>query len=370
MVKSFKMFLESQGSAQAMAKAAFKAFTIGGNVFYRGIKMPSRFTESGELSVSIPPWASESFVATTNHEAFDILAMKMVTQKERKPKDTPTAFHDLVDVAMHSEFGEKFRSSAIFCTTKLTQANDYGHVGIFSPSGEYSTLHSPIIADLWTDVIANVLDRYSIRNSIERYFQTTSKFSKPEELFIEALKADTVEQFFKNLHLSKWLDQKSLTTSRAISAWILKSVVEKADLDEEVRELILNPKSWDNRTFYEFLSAYYYIKLKVYSESVIQEAIADNVVDKIYSHLETADFIGTSDEPSPIASAILQSIVGSYLKNNHKDSTAVGVELMVVCDSYWLFVPIEKTKNDLLSPLRYTDISQYEDEIIAAVLSL
>lgn len=74
------------------------------------------------------------------------------TRRDRRPKDSPIEFHNVVDEWFHSRFGVRYRSQGVFLTSGRITAQAYAatpaHVMRIIPLSEYRYCWSPKAVDL------------------------------------------------------------------------------------------------------------------------------------------------------------------------------------------------------------------------------
>lgn len=74
------------------------------------------------------------------------------TRKDRNPKDTSLEVHNAADAWFERKFGVKYRSQAVFLTSRLPIARKYGatpeHAFRILPLGQYSFCWSPATEDM------------------------------------------------------------------------------------------------------------------------------------------------------------------------------------------------------------------------------
>ncbi|MFW6046289.1 MAG: hypothetical protein ACOCP4_00600 [Candidatus Woesearchaeota archaeon] len=58
-------------------------------------------------------------------------------RKNRKPKDTPTEYHEYADKIFYEEFGIKARSQTLFCNGTPIGVKSYGNPYLIFPIGKY-----------------------------------------------------------------------------------------------------------------------------------------------------------------------------------------------------------------------------------------
>ena len=75
---------------------------------------------------------------------------KVVRLDGRQPKDTAEGLHNKLNAFYTAEFGAAFRN-AIFCTGDYAKAQDYGNAYNIFPIGDFRSLWSPDINDLWVE---------------------------------------------------------------------------------------------------------------------------------------------------------------------------------------------------------------------------
>lgn len=104
---------------------------------------------------------------------------KLITLKNRKPKDTNTQVSDMLDDSFKSELGYRLRSSGNFTSRSLDVAGTYGIPRLFIPIGNYKYFWSSEIEDLFT-----YLDEcgwyHDFINSDQSYKQSNSRLDYDE----------------------------------------------------------------------------------------------------------------------------------------------------------------------------------------------
>ena len=84
-------------------------------------------------------------------------------RKDRKPTDTNRQIHDDLDAEFTKQFGYPARSNSIFCTGDEGDAGEYGTKYMIFPQGNYKTLYSEDIGDLYV-----YLSRLAGSHSVQR----------------------------------------------------------------------------------------------------------------------------------------------------------------------------------------------------------
>lgn len=75
--------------------------------------------------------------------------VRIDTNKNRKPKDTPLNLHKKIDEIFYKKFGWKPRSEGVFCTGNISTANLYGEIYVIFPIGDFEILWSEEVEDLY-----------------------------------------------------------------------------------------------------------------------------------------------------------------------------------------------------------------------------
>lgn len=73
---------------------------------------------------------------------------KKDVRKNRQPKDTSKAVHDIFDEYFEKNFGWKMRSESLFVTGDESIASEYGYAYMVLPIGDYNYCWSPKVPDL------------------------------------------------------------------------------------------------------------------------------------------------------------------------------------------------------------------------------
>jgi hypothetical protein len=73
-------------------------------------------------------------------------------RKNRRPKDTPLALHNLLDDLFKKKFGWKVRSEGVFVAPRNFPLSDYGRVYLFFPVGKFKYVWSPKVSDLYEEL--------------------------------------------------------------------------------------------------------------------------------------------------------------------------------------------------------------------------
>lgn len=123
---------------------------------------------------------NKNFLWTGRYEK-DFVRKKV--RKNRTPRDTPLELHEFVDNWFKYEFGIRFRSNSVFCTSNMGEAEDYGHLYAIFPIGKYTTLSSGKIGDLWKDLLDE------INNNSWNFFTEKEQDEFLEDLEIKLSKA-------------------------------------------------------------------------------------------------------------------------------------------------------------------------------------
>ena len=73
--------------------------------------------------------------------------IKGTQRSDRRPKDSPTRWHNIFNTYLMDEFNTPYRSSAIFASPSFSLAATFGAVYSIFPIGNYKLCYSPIIDD-------------------------------------------------------------------------------------------------------------------------------------------------------------------------------------------------------------------------------
>lgn len=127
--------------------------------------------------------------------------MEKTIRKNRRPKDTPDDLHERLDDLFLEEYGERYRSNAVFCSGDLSQADGYGTTtyGIFPIGNSYSYCWSGTIKDLYMEIEdeANYFG-FSVDEIIEEIKENYRYEAEErlEEMFDEE---NNVEDFYEDI---------------------------------------------------------------------------------------------------------------------------------------------------------------------------
>lgn len=81
------------------------------------------------------------------HSQEDFLHIKV--KKDRKPSLSSLRVHEAADDWFFDKFGIRARSQTIFCTSSLQMTKEYGVPHLVFPEGEFQTIHSPKVDDMF-----------------------------------------------------------------------------------------------------------------------------------------------------------------------------------------------------------------------------
>ena len=96
-------------------------------------------------------------------------------QRNRIPVNSPVALHNIINDAFEENYGEKYRSEAVFAS-KHSGNTYYGTRYAIFPIGKYSAVYSPSIDDLYDLIVAGLRDvpkSYPVLNGITDRFANT-----------------------------------------------------------------------------------------------------------------------------------------------------------------------------------------------------
>ena len=123
--------------------------------------------------------------------------LKKDLRTDRHPKDTPKRVSGLMDDWFKKKFGIRFRSEAMFVTSKSYTASAFGHVYIVFPIGDYDYCWSKVYSDLTddaSDAVTNNVHRYP-----EEYKYLVDKYSNIKKEHLEEILEDGRYKFNKGL---------------------------------------------------------------------------------------------------------------------------------------------------------------------------
>lgn len=108
------------------------------------------------------PYGVESFIHKT-------------VRSDRKPKDTVSIIHNIVDEWFLKHFNHRFRSNAIFITGSIAQAYDYGPVYKVYPIGDIKYVWSAEMEDLKMEFDVKLSKEYDLDNDPPRNLSNVMK---------------------------------------------------------------------------------------------------------------------------------------------------------------------------------------------------
>lgn len=73
-------------------------------------------------------------------------------RNDRTPRDTPLVWHKALDQFFVNQFNWPYRSAALFATSNINNAYDYGKPYAIFPIGEFKICYSPIVEDITMDL--------------------------------------------------------------------------------------------------------------------------------------------------------------------------------------------------------------------------
>ena len=118
---------------------------------------------------------------------------------DRVPRDTPRAWHFLLDEFFSRQFGWKYRSSSIFTTQVSGQAADYGAIFVIFPVGDYKICYSPMVSDAFTDLISDPKS-YAITHTLKHIVtdemakQLVTKYDMDDSIYPVSNKNDFIDR--------------------------------------------------------------------------------------------------------------------------------------------------------------------------------
>jgi len=137
-------------------------------------------------------------------------------RSDRKPRDINEEIQELFDKEFYKRFKVRFRSNSIFCTGDYEQASSYGsNVYAIFPIGKYKYAWSPVVYDLFTDIVDNpkyddyinddISDPMAIDNAIDNkiddmYNEYLRNYDQDEDDYIEY-------DDFKDEHIDAIIDE-------------------------------------------------------------------------------------------------------------------------------------------------------------------
>jgi len=128
---------------------------------------------------------------------------KFYTRIDRRPTDLPIDVHNLIDMWFKKKFGVKARSKSVFATFDYGTADFYGLPYLIFPIGNYKTIHSD-----------KVIDLYSIYSTIRRNIIHTTDYdsaSYEDKLLIK-------KSIMAELNKSNYTDKFEFTNSEIMLA--------------------------------------------------------------------------------------------------------------------------------------------------------
>jgi len=100
---------------------------------------------------------------------------KHIIRRDRRPLNTPEKFHKIADDYFYEKFNVRYRSAALFCTSRYYIANVYGKtVSLVFPIGNYTVCWSDSSKDLYCDIYIKCKgdpEKFSMLIDNAHYFQ-------------------------------------------------------------------------------------------------------------------------------------------------------------------------------------------------------
>lgn len=211
----------------------------------------------------------------------DLLHKKFI-RTNRKPRDNTKSANALIDDTIEGFAGFRPRSQSLFTSPEQGTANIYGAVAIVFPIGNYSTIYSPQIVDVYGDLFAGAaawadglaqlmapLIHEEIHNNLEeyKYYVMNPKEYTLDELMdmwpytlskvFSLLSAEMQERIFEHLITKHW---------------------KKLFIKDDLSSLAPNSK---NEVMIHNDDGYYYIFIDVLHN------IFDSSVEELYKKLRT-----------------------------------------------------------------------------------
>jgi len=214
---------------------------------------------------------------------------KKKTRNDREPKDMDETTSQYLDNLFKKKFGWYARSSGIFATSKMDDAEEYGKAFLFFPIGKYKYIWSPKIGDLYTKI-----DNYKL--SLE---DVEERFS---------------EEYYTLLHDGD-LD----------GSWDYDGIDLQIDGDRQdaIQEVLENKDMWGMENYGDF------------SDSLL-EFIPD---------LTLEDF---TDKKIEEIEYDLKNLVSTYTNKNLKQAIQMENEITFNCKEYYLVDPNKPGLEDVL----------------------
>ena len=135
-------------------------------------------------------------ISKSNNAGF---AISGKVRTDREPRDTIRRWHDTLDLFFNRQFGTRYRSSSLFCSTNFNEAAGYGNVYVIFPKGDYKICYSDVIEDVTVDLAGGIDMSRDISPQVENILM-----SIPASAYAEAANKhglDTITDFgsFKNM---------------------------------------------------------------------------------------------------------------------------------------------------------------------------
>ena len=123
--------------------------------------------------------------------------LKRTVRQDRKPRDTPLEIHDFIDNWFYKKFGIKARSNTIFCSTIELTTAEYGESYIVFPIGNYTTISSDAITDLYIEIMDNIIKKNYPKLALN-FKKTIKFFDGKDSLYQEIEKLLSGSNYKKN----------------------------------------------------------------------------------------------------------------------------------------------------------------------------
>ena len=122
---------------------------------------------------------------------------KKSVRKNRTPRDTPIEIHDFIDNWFNKKFGIRARSNTVFCSATESSTSDYGEAYIIFPIGNYTTISSNKVSDLYSKIETIIKEEF--------YGKNGPKFENIDKIWNRILTSDEKINVYKEIR--KLLDE-------------------------------------------------------------------------------------------------------------------------------------------------------------------
>lgn len=168
---------------------------------------------------------------------------KMDIRKDRRPKDTSSRLHELLNNGFKSVFGTYVRSECMFCSGFIGSTRLYGDTYKVYPSDDFTVYWSPYIED-FVDILPRDVAKLANSDSLKAFFLIYSLIRTKDNT------QNDFNSFVKGLNVDKLLESSfNMTAKEVLDNWTKLSFIK--DLVEDVIDKYPNCGTDFVKTFYK-----------------------------------------------------------------------------------------------------------------------